>query len=234
MHVRLKKPEAETTEAPPPAEPGDWPSLPPTPSPELAKWTSYDWKGSTREVRVAYYNQIDILYRAILNEFLAESNSCVERVEEAKRSYTRWRLTLIITTGGLAIVNLLAAYASTTTDGNTTWDFLKTSLPLFAAVYAAVLAIATNLESFYNFPVKAQAYRESRDLFLDAYREFELLWQLRVRPFYPRPETCVNAAEVYLALVQRDRDLRRKLKELTSRKDERPEVKPAPPGAEGK
>src|SRR5689334_16062143 len=191
-----------------PSHEGSTDRVSPSTSPDPSKPAVYDWADSSEEMRVNYYNQIETLYRSILLEFLAESNSCVDRVEKAHGEHTGWRRRLILATGGLAIINLLAAYAST--GGSAAWEFLRISLPLLAAVYAAVLAIASNLESFYNFQGKAQAYRDSRELFLDAYREFEFLWQARVTPFYPRPQTCINAAEAYHAIVQRDRELRRK------------------------
>ena len=68
---------------------------------------------------------------------------------------------------------------------------------IVAAIAAAVLALLANLENFSNALERAQAYRESRELFLDAAREFERSWRMAVDPFYPDPEACVNAAELY-------------------------------------
>lgn len=229
--IAIKKTETvETTGVILPAE--GPPDGPPPPAPPELSATEYDWEGSTPQGRLAFLRQIELFYRAILDEFFDEANSCVQTVKKASRTHVVWRRSLIIATGGLAIVNLLAAYTSTLDSSSSPFagelfvavvyqaavGLLRESLPLFAAVYAAVLAILTNLESFTNAPAKAQAYRDSRELFLDAYREFELRWLVKVTPFYPEPKACVNAAEAYRDLVARDRELRTKLKDLTTTK----------------
>jgi hypothetical protein len=161
-------------------------------------------------------SQVEAVYLSVLDEFFEESNSCVNVVQTSSRSHGRWRHLLIILTGGLAILNLLAAYKWSADAGVS--GFLAAHLSLFAAIYAGTLAVVTNLESYHNFLGRAQAHRESREIFLDSYREFEMLWHIRVRPHGYRPEACVNAASLYRALVQRDRELRGKLRELTETK----------------
>jgi hypothetical protein len=88
-------------------------------------------------------------------------------------------------------------------------------LPMAAAVIAVILALLASLESFFNYAERAQAYRESRDLFLDAARDYDRLWDTYVRPFGGEPEACLNASELYRRIVISDRDLRGKFKELT-------------------
>ena len=75
-----------------------------------------------------------------------------------------------------------------------------------------MLAILANLENFGNFLERGQSYREARELYVDAGREFERLWQTHVVAFWPRPEACVNARELYRRICVRDSELRRKVK----------------------
>jgi hypothetical protein len=171
-----------------------------------------DWAQRTPEDRRLYVGFIEQFYVNILDEFFDEANACVGVVTSSLQSNTRWRLSLIALTGGLAILNLVTAFVAAHQSGTAGW---VASFTLLAALYAAGLAIVTNLESFFNYAGRAQAYRESRELFLDAYREFEMLWHVRVRPFGDRPEACANASELYRLLVERDRELRGKLKDLT-------------------
>ena len=76
------------------------------------------------------------------------------------------------------------------------------------------VATLANLESFYNSAEKAQGYRESREFFLDAARDFDRKWDVYVRPFTDEAEACANAAELYRLLVAKDGELRAKFKEL--------------------
>lgn len=177
-----------------------------------------DWVGRSDEERQRFLLQIHELFVSILGELFEEGNLCVRIVKSSLASYRRWRIGLICATGGLAIVNLVVAYFSPKSGGKSEDSLVLLGLPLLAAVYAAGLAIFTNLESFYNHAARGQAYRESRELFLDTYREFEMLWHVRVLPFGDRAEACINASEVYRLLVERDRELRGKLRELTATK----------------
>lgn len=178
--------------------------------------SAQDWAGRSVEDRQEYLFRIQKLFDWILEELFDEGNRCVGIVKTSMSANQWWRFGLISLTGCLAILNLLAAYYSK-----------PSGLPLAAAIYAAGLAILTNLESFFNYPGKAQAYRDSRDLFVDAYRDFEMLWNTRVHPFGDRPEACVNAAEAYRLLVERDREIRGKVRELTTAKKPKPDAKPA-------
>ncbi|MGD1210005.1 MAG: hypothetical protein ABR973_01445 [Candidatus Acidiferrales bacterium] len=94
-------------------------------------------------------------------------------------------------------------------------DLAGGSATVFVAVCAVILAILANLESFHNSAERAQAYRESRELFLDVAREFDHRWDVYVRPLADSAEACLNASELYREIVVRDRDLRAKFKELT-------------------
>jgi hypothetical protein len=164
-------------------------------------WTSDDLKA------------INARYTALLDEIFVSANLSVEQYQKLSNSNRSWRRRLILGTGIVAIVNLLAAHKipeSFPRLHNLNW-----LLPIVAAVVAAILAILANLESFYNFSERAQAYRESRDIFLDAGRDFVRLWDSYVNPLGDSPAAYSNAAELYRRLVAKDRELRRKFKELT-------------------
>lgn len=185
------------------------------------------WSERSEDDRRKFLLQIDQIVVAILDEIFEEGNLCVRNVKGSFAAHRRWRIGLISATGGLAIVNLVAAYFSPKSGGQSSDYVIVVLLPLIAAIYAAGLAIVTNLESFYNYAAKGQAYRESRDFFLDTYREFEMLWHVGVRSFGDRAEACVNASEVYRLLVERDRKLRGRLRELTAAKKPPSAAKPS-------
>lgn len=79
-----------------------------------------------------------------------------------------------------------------------------------------LLALATNIESFHNYADKKLSARDSRELFLDAYREFDMLRLTYVYPFKTTPQACANLNALYRRLVVKDAELRRKLKQLTT------------------
>lgn len=167
---------------------------------------SSTWSAAKPDVRAEYVAQIMTSYTAILVSFLEEANRQAAFANQAQRSYQRWRACLIILAGLLALLNLVA-----------TQDWIVRDAFVFAAAgFAVVLAILTNLESFYNYSDRAQIYRESRELFLDAYREFDMLWNTHVLPYHGLPESCLNAAVLYRRITTKDEDLRRKLKKLTT------------------
>ncbi len=83
---------------------------------------------------------------------------------------------------------------------------------------AAILAILANLENFSNSQERAQAYLESREAFLDAARQFQLLWTTHVDPFYPGPDACVNAVALHRQLNIKDSELRARFMEKVSPK----------------
>lgn len=164
------------------------------------------WAAAKPDVRAEYVAQIMTSYTSILLGFLDEANRQGGFANAAQRSYQRWRTTLIILAGLLALLNLFA-----TQD----WEKVRGGLVFAAAGFAVILAILTNLESFYNYSERAQIYRESRELFLDAYREYDMLWNTHVLPYHGLPESCLNAAILYRRITSKDEELRRKLKKLT-------------------
>jgi hypothetical protein len=156
---------------------------------------------------------IDERYKALLNEIFSSANLSLAQYQKLSSSNIIWRRRLILGTGVVAIVNLLAAHKIP--EKVPYFTDLNGLIPIVAAVFAATLAIMANLESFYHFSERAQAYRDSRDIFLDAGRDFVRLWDIYVLPFGDSPGAYTNAAELYRRLVAKDRELRRKFKELT-------------------
>jgi hypothetical protein len=165
------------------------------------------WTGIASDIRQHQLEVLDSRYHDILNELYNSANLCVERYKQFSNAHKYWRRTLIVGTGVLAIINLIAS--------NKELQVYSHAISLSAAAFAVVLAILANLESFSNSLEKAQAFRESRDLFLDVAREFDRRWDIYVRPLGETPEACVNASELYRQVVAKDRDLRSKFKELT-------------------
>ena len=157
----------------------------------------------------------------ILTEFRTSADTCVDRYHHFRKRHEWWRRCVIITTGTVAILNAVAALL---VSGNNdfhifgwtvTASWISITAAALAAIAASVLAVLANLENFGNYIEQAHAHREARELYLDAAREAEYLWQSHVVAFSGRPEACVNARELYRRLCEKDRELRRKVKDLT-------------------
>ena len=190
------------------------------PAAGLVDITQDRWLEIDSEERMKLLADIDQHYHGYLQELYVTAELCVDQFQKSSSAHRRWRRLLIIGTGVLAILNLLAtktgqSVAGTLPLGLNWLPALVQFLPMIAAICAVVLAILANLESFYNWPERAQSFRESRELFLDANREFERAWAVYVRPQSDSPEAWSNAVELYKRLVAKDRELRSAFKELT-------------------
>lgn len=176
------------------------------------------WAGQDDDARANACQQLDEYYETLLEEFRVGANVFVSQYNDNSDLGRRWRFWLILSTGGLALVNVLA---SSWPDG---WNGgqVRGVMTFGAAVYAVLLALATNMESFHNYADKKLNARESRELFLDAYREFEMLRLTHVNPFGSTPQGCFNLHALYRRLVAKDVELRRKLKQLTVTGDRTP------------
>ena len=172
------------------------------------------WISVSSEVRIEQVSLLDQRYHQLLDEIYDSANLCVDRHQSLSLLHSLWRKIVIIGTGTVAIVNVLAAYK---TSGHNLFEHGS----LIAAILAGTLVILVNLESFLNARERAQAYRESRELFLDVAREFDRRWDIYVRPMGEHPEACLNASELYRQLVAKDRELRAKFKELTKTESKR-------------
>ena len=176
------------------------------------------WLGLDEEVRSTACQQLDEYYETLLEEFRTGANVFVSQYNDNSDLGRRWRFWLILSTGGLALVNVLASSWPDAWDGGP----VRGAMTFGAAIYAVLLALATNVESFHNYADKKLNARESRELFLDAYREFEMLRLTHVNPFGSTPQGCFNLHALYRRLVAKDVELRRKLKQLTVTGDRAP------------
>jgi hypothetical protein len=174
------------------------------------------WVNLSAEMREAYYKTIDEYFNNLLEDFREVANEAVEINKLFGRRHVAWRVLLIVSTGILAVINVLAAknWANFAILG----IHLQTALPLLAAVYAAILALLTTLEGFFNYPDKKTSTRQSRELYLDAYRQFEMLRLTQVYPFGYTGQACYNFSKIYQQLVRKDEELRRKILQLTELK----------------
>src|SRR5262249_51407158 len=92
-------------------------------------------------------------------------------------------------------------------------------LSAVAAVYAACLTVAGNVEYFYNWLDRAAGLRESRELLINQFRDYSAKWVYYVEAYGKTPKACANAGQLYRELVDSDQDLRLKLKDLTEIKE---------------
>ena len=174
------------------------------------------WTHRTDEQRHSYLEQINANFHYIRQTFLDQSNKYVDVIERARLLSNKWRKSLIWATGGLAVLNLFAAFFPVTANSRTLWN-----LSLWAAVYAAVLTVLGTLESHNNYREKAENFLSSRELFLDGHRTFEMLWHAYVTPFGDRPEACANARELYRRIVDKDLEIRAAIKDLSTMKPDK-------------
>jgi hypothetical protein len=166
------------------------------------------WQTISPDLRQQELEFINIRFHELLNEIYQSANLCVDRHKTFSENHTFWRRTVIVATCAVAITNLFAASKDVK-------SLMGGVISLLAAALAIVLTMLASLENFHNFAEKAQGYRESREFFLDAARDFDRRWDVYVRPFINDAEACFNAAELYRQLVARDNELRAKFKELT-------------------
>jgi hypothetical protein len=183
------------------------------PGASIDYWTALD--DDSREL---CYNQLTLFYDDLLEEFRTSANQSVAQYLGYSRLGQRWRLSLIVLTGLLALLNVLATSWPDTLDGKD----VRAYISFAAAIYAVLLALATNLESYSNYADKKLGARDSRELYLDAYREFEMLRLTHVYPFGYSAQGCFNFHALYRQLVEKDVELRRKLKQLSETSERTP------------
>jgi hypothetical protein len=169
-----------------------------------------EWKHQDRKVVARYYARTEEDFFGIIDPYVEQANVHTRVYKRYARSNARFRFWMIMATGGLAIINVLAALGDTKQ-----WGPASHYLSVLAAIYAAGLTVAGNAESFFNWGEKATGFREARDLLLDRYQEFRAKWIYCVQAHGRTPKACVNAGRLYGQLIDADQELRQKLKELT-------------------
>jgi hypothetical protein len=179
------------------------------------------WASLSDDIRKDQILHLKTRYDRLLDEIYESADLCVTRNQSFSRQHRNWRRIVIVGTAVVAVANLLAAYKFSDHNlvASRPWPSAwLAALPLLAAILAAALAGLANWETLLNAQEQAQAYRESRELFLDAAREFLRRWDVYVRPLGFDPAACMNAAELYRQLIAKDQELRAKFKELTRTK----------------
>jgi len=182
------------------------------PGSPLAETTLEYWSSMAEEDREKCHALIETYYQNLLEHFLENANGAVKDYTRYGRRGKQWRTLLIVLMGLLAVLNILA------TSWPAQWDPTKAHreyISFAAAIYASLLAMLANLESFFNFTDKKTSTRESRELYLDAFREFEMLRLVHVYPFGLEAQACFNFSRLYRRLVVKDLELRRKILQLT-------------------
>jgi len=187
--------------------------------PSQAYWSNPDINQTERKT---FIDELQTSYQSILLEFINTADACVDQTNFFERVNQKWRWVVILGTGVVAIINILAANIVSAIDpSQVSGNGENTTAIVFsvtAAVAASILAVLANLENFIGAPRRAQGFRQARERFLDASREYQQLWNTYVIPFYPRAEACMNAIILIRMLVEKDRELRDRLVELTKLK----------------
>ena len=179
------------------------------PAADLAGLAAEQWDEIEEEMRGPLLVSIDTRYKQYLANFYETANFCVRRHDESLRNHRRWRYVAIIGTGLLACLNFMAAKHSIEGGGG------YNVLPILASLGALTLAVLANLETFANSAERAQAYRESREQYLDAAEEYNRAWSVAVVALGDTAQAYANAVELDRRIVAADRELRRSFKELT-------------------
>lgn len=192
--------------------------------PAVPKDTGYDLHEPTPaefgeqdpEALSAYYVQVQSDYFLIVDEYLEQANLAARQFKKLSLSYSRWRLGMVVATGILAAINVTAAFELLGKFPKIGGDIsIPALLNAIAALYAGCLTIANNIENLFNKGQKAAGFRESRELLLTAYREYYFRWSYYVIGFGVSTKSCINAGRLYHQLIDFDRELRAKLKQLT-------------------
>jgi hypothetical protein len=176
------------------------------------------WAELGPEQRQAYLERTFTEYGKLLNELIDASNGCVEKYAEFTKAHVIWRWTVIIGTGTIALLNIIGTwihvhFGQLTIPGGD--RLFADSFGIVTSVFGVVVTIVATLEGFSNSAERAQGFRESREMFLDTSREFTAAWETYVGPLSDTAEACQNACELNRRLIQADRDLRSRFKDLT-------------------
>jgi len=175
------------------------------------------WAELPPERRQEFIERTFAEYQILIREVAETSNRCVSTYERFMRAHTVWRWIVIISTGTIALVNILSSHLS---QGLATPSKLSIDVSVGASVFAVMVTIVATLEGFTNAAERAQAYRESREMFVDVWREFAAAWETYVLPLKDTAEACANAAELHRRLIAADRELRARFKNLTVARQE--------------
>jgi hypothetical protein len=176
------------------------------------------WETLEADQRERFLTQTWKEYTYLVNELMETSNDCVDKFQQYSRLHVRWRWTVIICTGVIALLNVGVSTSNSSSvnhsGASVQW------LSVLASLFAVAVTILATLEGFTNAAERAQGYREAREIFIDICREFSSAWETYVDPLQQSAEACSNAAELHRRLITADREARSRFKDLTKdRKD---------------
>jgi hypothetical protein len=174
---------------------------------ELTGLAAEQWEEIDPAARLSLLQDMDGRYKQYVKNFYELADLCVLRHDRFVGRHRTWRYVAIIGTGLLACLNFLAAKRSIAA----AWS---NALPIVASLGALLLSILANLETFGNSAEQAQAYRESRELYLDAAQEYDRAWDVAVMALGNTAQAYANAVELYKRVLAADSELRRSFKEL--------------------
>src|SRR5262245_51326403 len=97
-----------------------------------------DWESQDPQTVAQYYAQTEFYFFSTVDSYRQQSNDAVAAYRNAARSQGRWRFWMIIATGILALINVLAA-VQLLKDGP---QWIPALLSATAAVYAGCLTVA--------------------------------------------------------------------------------------------
>lgn len=170
-----------------------------------------EWSSLELAQQKAFVDNTYTEYAALIGEIVASSNNCVDRYEQYMHAHVVWRWVVIISTGVIALLNIVVAHASAMKSPPPWGGPLSVS----ASAFAVLVTVVATLEGFTNSAERAQGYRESREMFVDVSRDFTAAWDNYVEPLRDSPEACANAAELHKRLIAADHELRTRFKNLT-------------------
>ena len=177
------------------------------PAADLTGLVAGQWEAIDSSVREPLMKSIDARYKVYLKGFYDTANLCTERHDMFVHRHRMWRYTAIVGTGLLACLNFAAARESSAR----VWS---STLPIAASVGALLLSVLANLETFGNSAEQAQAYRDSRELYLDTAQEYDRAWSIAVVALGTSAQAYANGIELYKRIIAADSELRRSFKEV--------------------
>jgi len=169
------------------------------------------WKGLDKEQVTYCYHKLQTYFGTLLEELRAQSNDAVAAYDQCVRRHHQWRLTIIVATALLAIINMTAAGTTLTFTLGSREYSLAAFCTVLAAYYAVMLTLLSNLESYLGYPERKASARETRELYLDAYRTFEAHRLTYILPYSITPQACHNYNILYVQLLAKELELRRKV-----------------------
>ena len=167
-----------------------------------------EWNKQSAEVLKKNYKLTAREVSSILQGYKDDVLWADDSFKSNHQSHKMWRLWMILATGLLAVVNFalvaLIPYQ------------LRYSQELFvvAALCGTCLTVVANVEHFLDKAGEASKWRERRELFLNQFREYSSKWLLDVDALGNTRKAYRNARRLYRELIDSDRVLRQKLKQV--------------------